>query len=210
MSITTYAELKTAITDWTHRSDLTTKLADFISLAESRINRQIRFNEQEVETSLTATVNSRYIALPAGFIRPISLWLTYYGTKDPLTWCPVDILQVAVSNGQPYYWTIDGSNIAFDAEADVAYTFTFRYAVTDNLSDSNTDNWILLKHPDVYLYGALIEAGAYIRDMELLNTAKGAFDLAMMEVIEEQHRTKAKAQLFTEIAGTHKSDIYQG
>lgn len=210
MSITTYAELKTAITDWTHRSDLTSKLADFITLAESRINRQIRFNEQEIEVPLTASVGSRYIPIPAGFIRPISLWLTYYVTRDPLTWCPVHILPVDVSDGQPEYWTVDGSNIAFNSDCDLPYTFTLRYATTENLSDVNTSNWILANHPDVYLYASLIEAAGYIRDQELLATAKGAFDIAMAEVIDYQHRTKAKATLFTELSDRAKSDIYQG
>lgn len=210
MSITTYSELQTAVADWMHRTDLTAKIPDFITLAESRINRVILFNEQETKADLTMTIGSRFIALPAGNIRPISMWFTFYGVRGYLTFVPVDIMQVTISQGQPYYWTVDGANLAFDSEADQAYTLTFRYATTDNLSASNTTNWILDSHPDLYLYGALIEAGAYIRDLELVGMAKQGYEEALNEVLEKEHRTKAKAILFTEIPRNEKSNIYEG
>ena len=41
MTISTYAELKTAITNWTDRQDLTdARLSEFIALAEARIARK--------------------------------------------------------------------------------------------------------------------------------------------------------------------------
>ena len=210
MSITTYDELKTAIADWSHRIDLTSKLSDFISLAESRINRNILFNEQEIETPLTATVGSRYIALPAGFIAPIELWNTYFLTRDKVQFVPVDTIPVDLtSQNEPEYWTIDGSNIAFDVDCDVAYTFDFRYRGTDNLSDSNTTNWLLTNHPDVYLYASLMEVAGYIRDMEQLAVWKQGFDIAIQEVLNKEHRTKAKATLMTGLVHS-RSNIFEG
>lgn len=210
MSITTYSELKTAIADWSHRSDLTAKIPDFITLAESRINRVIQFNEQEIETSLTATVSSRYIDLPDGFIAPIELWNTYFSTRDRVQFVPVDVIPVdLISTGEPTYWTIDGANIAFDIECDVAYTFDFRYRSTSNLSDVVTTNWLLENHPDVYLYGSLIELAGYIRDMEQLAIWKQGYDIAMQEVLDKEHRTKAKATLMTELVQS-RSNILEG
>jgi hypothetical protein len=210
MSITTYAELKTALANWSHRTDLTTRLGEFISLAESRINRVIEFSQQEVETTLTATIGSRTIALPTGFIAPIELWLTTWQPRDPLTFVPVDQLPVSITPATPEYWTIDGENVAFDAPANLAYTFSFRYTKTDNLSDTNVDNWLLLSHPDVYLYAALIELAAYIRDVDALAVWKQAYDLAIAEVNDKEHRTKAKATLFTDLPTRPRSDIYKG
>ena len=42
MALTTYAELKTSVGDWLNRSDLTTAIPDFISLAEAQIERNLR------------------------------------------------------------------------------------------------------------------------------------------------------------------------
>ncbi len=42
MAITTYSELKTALGNWLNRDDLTAVIPDFISLAETDINRKLR------------------------------------------------------------------------------------------------------------------------------------------------------------------------
>ena len=42
MSITTYAELKTAIASWLNRDDLTSVIPDFIALTEAALNRDLR------------------------------------------------------------------------------------------------------------------------------------------------------------------------
>lgn len=211
MSITTYAELKTAVADWMHRTDLTAKLPDFITLAESRINRQIRFNQQETEAPLTATVDSRYITLPTGFIAPLGLWCTFYeGLRDELVYAAPEQIPVSDQSSEPSYWTIDAGNLAFECPANQAYTYAFRYRGTDNLSDTNTSNWVLLNHPDVYLYATLIEGAAYIRDLELMSTAKSGYDMAIQEVLDKEHRSKAQATLFTELSGRTKSDIFRG
>ena len=41
MAISTYSELKTALTNWSKRTDLSTVLGDFIALAEARIQRSL-------------------------------------------------------------------------------------------------------------------------------------------------------------------------
>ena len=42
MALTTYTELKASIADFLNRDDLTTVIPDFITLAESQINRDVR------------------------------------------------------------------------------------------------------------------------------------------------------------------------
>lgn len=59
-----YTELKTAIADWAHRSDITDSTLDlFIDLAEAEFNNRLRTAEQETVADLVCT--SRYTALPA-------------------------------------------------------------------------------------------------------------------------------------------------
>ena len=38
------------------------------------------------------------------------------------------------------------------------------YQKLDALSDSNSDNWLLLDSPDVYLYGALLHSAPYLAE----------------------------------------------
>ena len=52
MAITTYSNLKTTIASYLNREDLTAYLGDFITLAESRLNRELRVREMvEINTS---------------------------------------------------------------------------------------------------------------------------------------------------------------
>lgn len=44
-----------------------------------------------------------------------------------------------------------------------------RYKDFSPLSDGNTSNWILADYPDVYLYGALMEAAPYLHEDERVN-----------------------------------------
>jgi hypothetical protein len=209
MSISTYSELKTAIAAWAHNTALTNVLADFITLAESRINRLGLFNEMEQEATLTATISSRDIALPSGFIEPKGLWLTTYGDRIPIHFLPVEQMPVYDDSGQPDYWSIDGSNIAFDRPASIAYTYVLRYTGKFTLSDASPTNWLLTNHPDVYLYAALMESAVYSRNPEQLPIWKGAFDIALQEVNDAEHRKRSMVTLSTELPITATGNILQ-
>lgn len=52
MSISTYAELKTAIANFLARTDLTEQIPNFIQLAEARLSRELETRDQEKEQML--------------------------------------------------------------------------------------------------------------------------------------------------------------
>ena len=45
MALTTYTELKASLADWLNRTDLTAAIPDFITLAESQMERQLRLRQ---------------------------------------------------------------------------------------------------------------------------------------------------------------------
>ena len=57
MSISTYSELKTAVANFLARSDLTTQIPDFSSLAEARMSRELETRSQENRATATLTAN---------------------------------------------------------------------------------------------------------------------------------------------------------
>lgn len=212
MSISTYTELKAAIASWGHRTDLTTQIPDFITLAESRINRLTGpIMDREFEVDLTATVGSREITMPSGVKISNKLWLTTYLPREIITYRNPEDLPEQISSGPPSYWTvIGGDTIRLDSEADIAYTFKFFYRGKFTLSDSFPTNWLLTNFPDVYLYGALMELGAYIKDYEQASIWKGAYDLAVSQLQIIESRTKANTTLRTELSGVGRSNILEG
>lgn len=161
MAITNYTELQTTIGYWLNRGDLTARIPEFISLCEAKINRRIPFRTFEADNSLTGTIGSRTIALPAGFISPIALFIERDSGREELPKVSAD-METSSANGEPTKWAIDGANVTFDCPCDAAYDFTLRALVSDNLSVSNTTNDMLTNNPDVYLYGSLLEARLYL------------------------------------------------
>ena len=59
------------------------------------------------------------------------------------------------------------------------------------LSPTATTNWILDDYPDLYLYGSLLQATAYIGNDERIQLWKGAYDEALAACMKAGKRSKA-------------------
>lgn len=209
MAISTYDELKTAVASWLHRNDLTSQIPDFITLAESRINRKLAILLQETEATLTATVSSRAMAVPTRFASPLGLWLTTYQPRQELGYMLPTQLPVTTDNGQSEYYTVNGTNIETENPADQAYTYTLRYFINFAIATTST-NLLLTNYPDIYLYGALLETAPYLRDNNALPMWQNRFDLAVKEATSESARTKSRAPLRTDLAIQRGGNILRG
>lgn len=157
MSISNYAELQTAIANYLHRSDLTSIIPDFISLAESKLNRILRTRFQVT----TAAGNvSASVALPADFAELISITVTTGGSTYPITYRKPS--EITGDSAGTFFYTIIGDNIVFDPVG-TGYTYTLTYyAKVTSLSAGV--NWLITKSPDIYVYASLMEAAPYIKD----------------------------------------------
>ncbi len=209
MAFANYTELQAAIATRLHRSDLTTSIVDYIAIAEKRLNRDLQLLAQETETSLTATIGSRFIALPSLFGAPIALYLTTYLPRLELEFRLPTAMQVYSSNGPAEYWTLDGTQLATDTPADQAYTYTLRYCAEYNLASTST-NALLTAYPDLYLYGALIEAGEDIRDDALMARSQQRYAQALQECQNNENANRSISYLTTELAGQARFNINRG
>jgi hypothetical protein len=213
MPFSNYTELKAAVTGWLHR-DLAAQIPDFITLAETRINRiaQVRMMENEVPLLLAA--GARTIALPVGFTSPLAVWLGSTH-RNPLSPATPEQLPVSDGPGCPQYWTIDGTKLAFERPTDVDRTVTLRYRGGFKLSDAAPTNALLGLYPDLYLYGTLLQAAPWMRDNDSLPLWNEMFNGAVREINIVQSRSRAAAPLRTELAGvlgcgSYHSNFYRG
>ena len=167
MALTTYTELKSSVADWLNRTDLTAVVPDFISLAEAQIERTLRTRQMIVRA--TASIDSEYSAVPSDFLETKSIKLN----TNPVTalqFESVDALDTLKSTtyiaaGKPQYFGIVGGQIRVLPVPDSTYTAELiYYAKLTKLSDSVASNWLLSQAPDVYLYGALMQATPYLKD----------------------------------------------
>ena len=157
-----YSELKTAIADFLHRDDLTSKIAGFIERAEAALFREI--NIKDLRISVTGTTTGEYATLPSDFSEVVRLTCTYNGTEYDLDYGsqPVDYTMTA-----PKYYALENNKLRiFGTSTGQAYTLYYTPKMSA-LSDSNTSNWLLANSSDLYLYASSLEAARWIRDSEL-------------------------------------------
>jgi hypothetical protein len=178
MSISTYSELQTAVASWANRSDLTALIPDFITLAEERMNRALRVKEMETALSETA-ISSNVVAGPANTVGVKTLWIVGY-EDAPLLARTYEFLLSQGTEGVPTGWAWQGDNFHFDGSGSVEGVL---YRNIPALSTDNTTNWLLTKHPSLYLAGALVEAFEYIEDERRRNRWNERF-LATVESIQ--------------------------
>ena len=171
MALDTYSGLKTTIADYLNRDDLTSIIPSFITLAEAKFNRKLRVRQMVKRAN--ATIDTQYFAFPADFLQAKELQLntspiTYlqYVTQNQGTYGSANQY---ISVGKPEYYTIIGTQIEVIPTPDTGYAGELTYyGKITALSDSNTSNWLLAYAPDLYLYGALLEATPYLKDDERL------------------------------------------
>jgi len=167
MALTTYTELKASVADWLNRTDLTTEIPDFISLAEAQMERTLRTRQMLIRTTLT--VDSEFETTPADFLEVRALKLTSTNPDTPLSFMTMDSLDDEATRetggGRPKFFGVVGTEFRFVPTPDAAYTAEIVYfANLNKLSASVATNFLLTSSPDAYLYGALLQAAPYLQD----------------------------------------------
>lgn len=188
MTLSTYAELKSAVADWLERSDLAARIPDFIRLAESQIDRVLR--EREMTRRASAIISDPFSAAPPDMLEVRSIVLTDGAERWGLAPAPLELVDGA-DVGRPRFWSLVGEELRFFPTPDQAYTATLTYYVRlPPLGEATPANWLLIGHPDIYLFGALKEAAPFLRDAQLTATFETKYRTALEEV-RQARRTPA-------------------
>lgn len=168
--ITNYATLQSAIADYLNRQDLTSQIPLFIQFVEADLNTRLRSREMIVEDTITSVLGD--VQLPADWLEAINLKID--GGKTPVRYITLDEADQITSEQlytKPTFYTIVDDVIRLvpapsqNEDIDVIY-----YSKIPALSDVTTTNWLLLKAPDVYLYGALVHAAPFLLDDQRIGT----------------------------------------
>lgn len=183
MALDTYANLQTAINDWLwNRSE--SSVTDFIRLVEVEVNRTVRHRKMHKRS--TASLSDQYLSLPSDFISVVRLVLSTDPVREIRLVTPDELADLRTrysGSGRPRWYAVIGDTIEILPTPDSTYTVELTYiSNVPALTDSNTSNWLLASFPDVYLYGALVEAAAYLREPEQLPVVQARFERAKLEM----------------------------
>lgn len=213
MTITNYTDLKSAVEDWTHRADMTSRVPQFVAMAESQMNMRLRLRHMEATSSLTLSATSSTVTLPAGFLEPISLvYATGDGPKQLSRDVLDDMLDTASSSGRPNFYAYGATTIDFDRTADVNYALTLRYFKKLDLAN-DASNSVLTAAPFAYLYGTLTAFSRWSGDNEGVAGYGALFEQQLMALEQDDSRSRGSAELRTElpaIVGGYIYDITRG
>jgi hypothetical protein len=185
MSLDTYTNLKTEIADWLNRSDLSSMTGTFITLAEASFKRDARLRKYQRAGEITVSADG--YSLPDDFQSLESLaheGTSHYGPVEIVGSDQLGTLKAQYGDtGVPRYAAIEDGVLYFAPEPDASYTLVLTYwRSVDALSSTNADNWLLTDHPDVYLYGSLMQAAPYLKDDERIPVWSSLLEKAIQEV----------------------------
>lgn len=170
MALATYADLQTSIAAWLKRSDLTSIIPDFITLAEARIARDLRLRRQVVTTSLSTVAGTQSVSLPSDFLEAENLSLPSTSPPGALSVVTPEILDRKFPEnyvtGQPRVYAVLGDKLLFGPTPDAVYSVSLDYYQRWAALSVTPTNWLLTNHPNIYLFAALAEGAPYLMEDE--------------------------------------------
>lgn len=189
----TYAQLKTAIQDYTENSETSfvTHLPDFIRASEDRIFKLVDLEVFRKNATSTLTSSDPYLSVPTDYLSSFSLSITNGSTKQFVLQKDVNYLQEYNPNpattGTPkYYAFFDIDNFILAPTPDSNYAvelhYYYRPASLTAGADSGT-TWLSENAPNALLYGSLVEAYIYMKgEQDMLGMYEKQFQEALSRI----------------------------
>lgn len=179
MTIAAYSDLVAAVARWLNREDMGDFIPDFVTLAETRIAKVLRTADAETQANLS-TVAGAALDLPADYLEARGVTLAGVGGLAYLTPAALADTYAGGSGGRPNHYTIIGRRLVFGPTPDAPYPVVLTYyAKAPALSAAAPTNWLLERHPDLLLYGALLESAPFLGEDQRLTVWGGLFDDAL-------------------------------
>jgi hypothetical protein len=185
MAISTYSELKTAVASWLNRSDLTTSIPDFVTLAEADIRRDVRV--QAMESVATGTLTGETLAHPTRYTEARRLTVGEYVYTYKL---PADYTEAVRNDSTDYIYTSIGQSLYILNGAsgdDYTLTYSASFAALSGASDTN---WLLTNNPDIYLFGSLVYGAIFMRDDAATTLFQAKYLAAVKRVNGQEHASR--------------------
>jgi hypothetical protein len=179
MAFTNYTDLKATVADYLARTDLTTQIPDFITLAENRLRRDLRLRQMIKVVTTTTTASDATVALPSDFLEMRDIHIETNPIQTIIYQNPSNFFRNSnvTVGGMPSYYTVTGSEFQFAPIPDSAYTLKMiYYAAPTYLSSSVSSNVFLATCPDLLLYASLGEAEPYLMNDARVATWAALYD----------------------------------
>lgn len=191
-----YSQLKTEIAQTLNRHNLTERIPRFIECAEAEFNRELRCLDGQFSKTAPLYAGDYRVELPIDWLEAEEIALES-GDGRPLDYVPPEQLRAIRANGGtggvPRYYAQVAQELHFapgsDADTRVIMTYYARLALSD--AEGFTTNWLLEKHPDLYLYGALVLSAPLLYQDERVPMWKSVYEPRLESLKISDARAKA-------------------
>lgn len=183
-----YSSLQTSIANWLNRDDITSVIPDFISLTESELQRMLRV--RQMLRNADTTTDQEAILLPSDFLELRHITLTDQNYPLALaSLAEIDLIRKNMGRtAQPTHVAVFKSKFELAPSPEKEYKLEIvYYQQIPALSSETTTNWLLSEYPDIYLFGALSKASAFIGEDERTGIWKNDF-LSAVNQLQEADR----------------------
>jgi hypothetical protein len=185
MAFTNYTDLKASVADYLARTDLTTQIPDFITLAENRLRRDLRLRQMIKVVTAPTTAGDSTVALPSDFLEMRDIHIESNPIQTVIYQNPSNFFRNSnvTTSGMPSYYTATGSELQFAPVPDSIYTLKMiYYAAPSYLSSSVSSNVFLANCPDLLLYASLGEAEPYLMNDARVQTWASLYDRGLNSI----------------------------
>ena len=186
----TLATLKSTVQDYLQVNETTfnNNLNTFIKESESRIFKMVQLPEQRKNVTGTVSQNNRFLATPSDFFAPFSVAIIdsskyyYLDFKHPSFL--KEFSPTTTTTGRPKYYSLfDESAFELSPVPSSNFTVEVHYLHKPNSLTAGSDSGTTLlstDHPDPLLYGTLVEAAVFLKEVP---SVIGAFEARFKEGI---------------------------
>ena len=195
-AFTSYANLKTNIADYLARQDLTDKIPMFISLAEKRLNRDLRLR-QTLQQSTYSLTSGYKVPTPADFLemKDIHIDANPVVNLNFKTVSQFYRLSNSSGSGVPINYTLVSDNFILAPRPVSGATISMTYyKIPKVLSATNPSNEYLEVCPDLLLYAALVESAPFLMDDARLQTWEALYTRGLTSITKSDEQSEFPAQ----------------
>ena len=169
----TFAQLKTAIQDYTDNSEssFVSHLSDFIKASEERIFKSVDLEIFRKNVTSSFTSSDKFLTIPSDYLSTFSMQITTAGSEAFLLQKDVNFLQEAYSGSTStatprYYAQFDEDNFIVAPTPNSNYAIELHYYYRPTSLTAGADSattWLSENAPFALLFGALVDAYIFMK-----------------------------------------------
>jgi hypothetical protein len=177
--IDNYNDLLDAVPRWAANTKVVEVAAECIQLAEARIRNDLLI--RRVERAAHGTFDGAVIFLPAD-CEAVQRLMYYVGEQEysvPYS-DPKSVEHLTSSVGDPVRYSMADQTLVLYPTPSIAREYSLYYIpYVADLSDTNQQNWLIDRSPNVYLTAACLEAALYLQDTNMAGMWEGRYKQAL-------------------------------